>query len=189
VGNSGFRFMTLGLIVLAGAFILRGWFSGDSMAAVYFAAAAAGFALVVYGGILWLRERGKTDEQRQKEKAALWEQVLLSTMARMAYADTNILHVEVETACKVFHECTGRKVDAPTVRVAARGDLTEDKAFRRYLGGVEGRLTRDEKIAVMKGLARVIEADGRVSLGEVGFFDEVAGALKLKPGDLLEIKK
>ncbi|HXV73233.1 MAG TPA: hypothetical protein VD713_00735, partial [Sphingomonadales bacterium] len=64
-----------------------------------------------------------------------------------------------------------------------------DKAFRKYLAGVESRLTRNEKISVMKGLARVIEADGRVSIGEVGFFDEVASALRLKPGDLLELKK
>ena len=113
----------------------------------------------------------------------------MNTLARMSYADTNILHVEVETVCKVYRECTGRAIDAPTVRVAARGDLTEDKAFRKYLGGVEGRLTRDEKISVIKGLARVIEADGRVSVGEVGFFDEVAGALKLTPGDLLDFKK
>lgn len=189
MGNSGIRNIVIGLVLLAALFILRGWLSGPSLNLVFYVAAAAGFALVLYGSFAWIRERGKSDEQRLQEKTKVWEQVLLNTLARMAYADTNILHVEVETVCTVYQECTGRKIDGPSVRVAARGDLTEDQAFRKYLGGVEGRLTRDEKISVMQGLAHVIKADGRVSIGEVGFFDEVASALKLKPGDLLEIKK
>lgn len=189
MGNSGFRFVVIGLVVLAAGFILRTWITGTAMDLAYYALAAVGLALVVYGSIVWIRERGKSDEQRQHEKAKLWEQVLLNTLARMSYADTNILRVEVETVCKVYKESTGRVVDAPSVRVAARGDLTEDRAYKKYLTGVEGKLTREEKIAVMKGLARVIGADGRVSVGEVGFFDEVANALKLKPGDLLELKK
>ncbi|HXV73504.1 MAG TPA: hypothetical protein VD713_02115, partial [Sphingomonadales bacterium] len=116
------RFIVIGFVLLASAFILRGWFSGPSFETGYYILAGAGFALVVFGGYAWLRERGKTDEERREEKAKLWEEVLLSALARMAYADTNIHHIEVATACKVYLECTGRSVNAPTVRVAARGD-------------------------------------------------------------------
>lgn len=189
MGRSGIRNIVLGIVFVAVGILLRDWFVDWGASFLFYVIIAAGLLLGVYGLFQFNSERGKPEEQRLKEKKDLTREVFLKTLARVSYADTNINPVEVSTICKVYKEVTGKKVDEVTVRVAARGDVHETKAFHKYLRGVRDKLDHADKMTIMKGVVRVIEADGKRAVGEVRFFNEVAKELKLNPGDLLELTK
>lgn len=121
------------------------------------------------------------------EDGNLLQDTLLRTLARMSYADTNVQCGEVETIQKIYLDVTGNEVSEADIRVASRADLYEHQPFEKYLGGVQKKISLDDKMVIMCALAEVIRVDGNISPGEIDFFNEVGNALKLNPADLKDL--
>lgn len=121
------------------------------------------------------------------EEDNLLHDTLLRTLARMSYADSNINCGEVQTIRKIYLEVTGKDVSEADIRVASRADLYEREPFEKYLGGVQKKISRDDKMVIMCAMAEVIRVDGNISPGEISFFNQVGVALKLAPADLKDL--
>ena len=186
MGNSGLMYIILGAIIMAGGYFLKGQFTDWGMYPLYIGVETVGLGVFLFGvfAIIKGRRAGASPEEKQN----LTYEVILKTLSRMTYADTNIEKVEVDAVKGIYKKCTGQSVTDADIRVAARGDLHEDRAFKKYLGQSQSHISKEDKCLIMQCLADVIKADGKVSPGEVAFFDEVGQALKLTPADIANFK-
>lgn len=152
---------------------------------VRYAILGAGLILLIIGVMRVLRDRAITADSNPDRPLA--DEVLLRSLARMAYSDTNVDNVEVETIQRIFQDAAGQKVESSEIRSAARGDLYESTSFDKYLATVASKLSDDDKKRIAKAMCEVIKADGRHSPFEVEFFNKAVGALKLSPADLADV--
>ena len=180
--NSNTRLLIIGAVLFVGGFLMDSQLKGMGGDMVYYGVLLVG-ALLVILGLVGKQKEGGIDASLSDDELA--HEALLKTLARMTDADFNIMEVEIDSVCKVFKDLTGKDITSADVRVAAKGDFFEEAKFQTYLGGVAGRVTKDHKILIMKGLATVMKADGIVDPLEVDFFNDVAKALKMEPGDLI----
>ncbi|TNE63938.1 MAG: hypothetical protein EP335_08105 [Alphaproteobacteria bacterium] len=120
------------------------------------------------------------DEKGAEDKNALRNEALLMTLARGTSSDANIAALEVETVCRIYKEVTGEDVSGKDVRVAAISDLFKEASLERYLSKAAGKLSADDRKVIVKALASVIYADGKVNPLEADFFNEVAATMGLK---------
>lgn len=146
---------------------------------------AAGAILLVIGIMRILRDRAIAADSDPNRPLA--DEVLLRSLARLAYSDTNVDKVEVDTIRRIYKDATGEDVDGSEVRSASRGDLYEATSFDKYLSAVGGKLSDDDKKRIVKAMGEVIRADGRHSPFEVDFFNKAVGALKLSAADLADV--
>lgn len=183
----GIRNIIIGAVILAAGALFKSQLTAAGAALLFYGALIIGAVLMGYGLVEFIRDRNKDDAERQAEKRTLANEVLFRALARTTAADTNIQRVEVETVRNIYRDMTGDEVSTSEIRVAAQADLYERQPFKSYLAGVQAQIDGDDKRLIMKALAAVIKADGRVSPFEVDFFNEVAGALKLSPADLADL--
>lgn len=141
--------------------------------------ASLGGVLKIFGG----------SEPNAAEKAELWKEVMLMTLARATGADTNVKAVEVETVRTVLRAHTGEDVSAADIRVAAHSKLYEKAPLDRYLSSAARKLDVDQRVDIAQALAEIMKADERVSSMEVNFFNKVAAALRLTPAQLAGLKE
>jgi len=179
-------YIVLGIIIMAGGYFLKGEFNEWGFPAIYYVVEVVGLIVFLLGAFAVFKGRGSGVSEEDKKN--LTHEVILKTLSRMTYADTNTEKAEVETVKKIYKKVTGKTVTDADIRVAARGDLHEDQAFHKYLGQSQGHISQEDKCLIMQCLADVIKADGKVSPGEVAFFDEVGNALKLSPADIANFK-
>lgn len=180
---SGWAIIIAGLVLLAVALLGGDAILGGNQIA-FFVVLAAGVVCLGYGA---MKQFGGEDAETA-EGRTLADEVLFRTLSRMASADTNIGQSEVETVQRIYQAASGEEVTAGDVRTAARGDLYEDRPFDKYLSGVEGRLSHDEKMRVVKAMCEVIGADERTSPFETEFFNMVTENLKLTAADLADLR-
>lgn len=83
---------------------------------------------------------------------------------------------------------TGEDFPAADVRVAAQSAIFESAPLDRYLNASARKLKTEDRVSIAEALAEVINSDGRVSNLEIAFFNEVAGALKLTPAQLMGLQ-
>ena len=124
-------------------------------------------------------------EPTEAELAELHKEVMLMTLARATSADTNIKDIEVEQVRDVLKRRTGEDVSAADVRVAAQSAIFESAPLDRYLNTSAKKLSWQDRISIAEALAEIIKSDGRISDLEIGFFNDVAGALQLTPAQLM----
>lgn len=183
----GIRNIIIGAVILAAGALFKSQLTAAGAALLFYGALIVGAVLMGYGLVEFIRDRNKDDAERQAEKRTLANEVLFRALARMSSADTNIRPVEVETIRNIYLDMTGDEISVSEVRVAAQADLYERQPFKKYLAGVQAQIDGDDKRLIMKALAAVIKADGRISPFEVDFFNEVASALKLSHSDLTDL--
>ena len=119
------------------------------------------------------------------EKKALLAEAALVTLARATSADTHIHPIEVEAVQKALKEITEGDFSSKTIRVAANSDLFDRAPLSKYLDRAAKVLDRDERISIVKALAKVIKSDVRVSSYEEDYFNMVCNALRLTPSQLV----
>jgi len=182
------RNIVIGAAILVAAFLFRVKLVAVAPELFYYAVLFAGAALVIYGLMGHFRSRKGGEEAAEESGRSLAHEVLLKSLARMSYADTHIADIEVETIQRIYQETTGEEISRGDVRVAARADIYEEESFEKYLAGVQGSLSDDDKKMIMTALAAVIRADGSVSPFEVDFFNQVCEALKVPAACLSDLE-
>ncbi|MCH8203153.1 MAG: TerB family tellurite resistance protein [Proteobacteria bacterium] len=182
------RNIVIGAAILVAAFLFRVKLVAVAPELFYYAVLVAGAALVIYGLMGHFRSRKGGEEAAEESGRSLAHEVLLKSLARMSYADTHIADIEVETIQRIYQETTGEEISRGDVRVAARADIYEEESFEKYLAGVQGSLSDDDKKMIMTALAAVIRADGSVSPFEVDFFNQVCEALKVPAACLSDLE-
>ena len=118
------------------------------------------------------------------QESELFKEVLLMTLARAADADINIQAVEVDRIREILKAHTGEDFTVADIRVAARAELYAEATLVKYLGSVYKKLSDAHCAATIQALADVFRSDQSVSVLEVDFFDNVAGALHVKPSQV-----
>lgn len=176
------RNIIIGALVLAAGLLADSQLKNMGGDILYYAVLVLGVIFLACG----IRSYMKSDDADISDDD-LVKKVMLETLARMSYADTNTHAVEVEAVRRVYKHETGIDITDADVRVAARSDLREIKPFKTYLGNVQGRLDKTAKCSIMRALADVVKADAVVSASEVEFFNEIGVALKLNPADLTDL--
>jgi uncharacterized tellurite resistance protein B-like protein len=118
------------------------------------------------------------------QESELFKEVLLMTLARAADADINIQTVEVDRIREILKAHTGEDFTTADIRVAARAELYAEATLVKYLGSVYKKLSDEHRAETIQALADVFRSDQSVSVLEVDFFDNVAGALHVKPSQV-----
>ena len=185
---SNIRNILIGLAVLVAGYLFREQITGISELLFYLVVIVGAFMLLS-GLYKFIQDKSTSESDREEKKRTLTQEVLLKTLARASYADTNIQEVEVEIIQKLYRDATGGDVSSADIRVAARADLYENQPFEKYLAEIQGELDHDDKCKIMEALSAVIKADGSISLFEVDFFNDVGKALRLAPADLAHLEE
>jgi uncharacterized tellurite resistance protein B-like protein len=119
-----------------------------------------------------------------EEKQALFQEVMIMTLARATSSDTNIEPVEVETVQALLREEAGADISETDIRLAAASALFENTPLEKYLAKAGSKLDTGDRVRVVQALAKVIKSDVRVSNMEANFFNMVATALNVRPAEL-----
>lgn len=188
MGKPGMRNILIGAIIMVAGYLLKTQFNEWGLSFLYYVFEVGGLLIFALGVKTFFQDKGKSDDDRAEEHTNLRNEVLLKTLARMTYADSNTKAVEVQAVQKIYKKATGKNITGPEIRVAARGDLYESKGFSRYLAGVRDKISMEDKTFIIKAMGDVVKADGSVSPGEVIFFDEVGKAFKLNPSEIVDLK-
>ena len=130
-----------------------------------------------------LRVFGGSDISADQEDA-LFEEVLLMTLARAATADVSIQHVELERIQAILKKHTGKDFSTADIRVAAREELYAEATLVKYLRGAEKKLTEAHCSEIVQALTDVFRSDSTVSGLEVDFFNNVVEALNVTPAQI-----
>jgi len=123
----------------------------------------------------------------QKTEEEIYEEVLLTTLARASKADANIHPVEIETIKEIMQRETGQEITEADIRKASRSEVNESANLRKYLRGVQSRLNDESKTTILQALVDVIKSDTHVNVLEIDFFNRVADALRIAPTEQLEV--
>lgn len=188
MGAPGVKNLIIGIVVMFAGYFLKGLFGDWGLAFAYYVVEFIGLVIFLVGAITFFKSRSNV-EPGSDGHLALRNEVLLKCLARMTYADTNTKAVEVEAVRKIYKKATGKTLKDAEIRVAARGDLHEPKAFDRYLSSCQSKLTAEDKTYIIKAMADVVKSDGSVSPGEIEFFDQVGKCFKLNPSEIVDLKK
>jgi len=127
----------------------------------------------------------KGGEPSDEERANLFKETLLMTLARASDADSNVSPVEVETVQTIVQRVTGEAVSAGDIRVAAASELYETGPLEQHLSRVGGRIDAAQRVTIVESLAEVIKSDVQITSREVNFFNMVADALNVTPAELV----
>ncbi|MFQ5609647.1 MAG: TerB family tellurite resistance protein [Woeseiaceae bacterium] len=126
---------------------------------------------------------GGSDVSEAQQKA-LFEEVLLMTLARAADADINIQRAEVERIQGILKDHTGKEFSAADVRVAARAELYAEANLRKYLSKVARKMRPEHRAETVQALGEVFRSDEDVSVLEVDFFNRTVEAMGATPAEI-----
>ena len=183
LGSKNSIFLGLAIVVLG--FVFKGQVIDAGGSNLYYLVMFIGLAISIFG--IYTQMNGNNLDAHLSEEE-LRNKVILHTLARMTNADSNVMQVEVEAVKKTYNDITGSEITSKDIRVAALGELFEEKPFCNFLGKAEGRISVENKKKIMKALSTVMQSDGVVNPLEVEFFNTVAKCLKMEAGDLVDIK-
>jgi len=142
-------------------------------------------AIADLSNVLKIFRGGESAENRE----ALFEEVLLMTLARATSSDANIDPCEVETVQAILKEETGEDFSAADIRLASRPALYEEAPFSKYLASVRKKLDSRDISHIIRCLARVIKSDTNVRELEIDFFNMVADTLRATPSEIIGLIK
>jgi uncharacterized tellurite resistance protein B-like protein len=133
------------------------------------------------GNVLKIFGGSEVSAEAQRE---LFHEVLLMVLARASSSDSSIQGIEVKTIQDIIKRETGNAISEQDVRRAARTELYETTPLDKYLASASGKLSNQDRVAVVSLLADVIRSDTEVSVLEIDFFNMVAGALKATAAEI-----
>ena len=119
------------------------------------------------------------------QETALFNEVLLMTLARASSSDANIDPVEVSTIQRIMKRETGEDLSEAEVRRAARTELYEEANLRKYLRSVRRQVTASNRVKIIHALADVIKSDTSINVLEIDFFNRVADSLRVTPAEMM----
>lgn len=115
------------------------------------------------------------------------QEAMLKTLSVMTHIDTNIHPVEVEMVQNIMKEEMGIDVPSSDVYVAAKSEYIQDEDVDKYLKSVKKDLSDDCKKMIVRGLKKIILADGKAHSYEKTLFNKVCAALDLTAADVIEL--
>lgn len=182
LGSKNSIFVGFAIIILG--FVFKEQIVSSAGNNAFYIVILIGLGLSAYGVY---RQMSENSEDNHLSEEELRNKVILHTLARMTNADSNVMQVEVESVRATYKSITGDDITSKDIRVAALGELFEDKPFQSYLKKAEDRISIDSKKKIMKALSTIMESDGVVNPQEVEFFNTVAKCLNLEAAELLDI--
>lgn len=120
-----------------------------------------------------------------EEQTKLFEEMLFLTLSRASRSDLDISEVEIERIQHILKEAAGIDATEQEIRTAGMSELYEVAPLEKYAVKAAKGLTVKQRHTIVQALYDVIGVDGKVSLTEAEFFDNIAGAMNLKPIEMM----
>ena len=119
---------------------------------------------------------------------ALFEEVLLLVLARASRVDANIDSIEIRHVQRALKEITGSEYSEAEVQTAASSEIFETQSLEKTLSNASGKLSSENKAAILRCLAELLQSDDVIRDPELEFFDHVAVALRASPSEIAGLK-
>lgn len=118
----------------------------------------------------------------------LFEEVLMLVLARASRVDSNIDSIEVKHVQRALKEITGTDYSEAEVQTAASSEIFETQSLEKTLAKASGKLSTENKAAILRCLAELLQSDDVIRDPEIEFFDHVAVALRASPSEIAGLK-
>jgi len=118
----------------------------------------------------------------------LFEEVLMLVLARASRVDSNIDSIEVKHVQRALKEITGTDYSEAEVQTAASSEIFETQSLEKTLAKASGKLSTENKAAILRCLAELLQSDDVIRDPELEFFDHVAVALRASPSEIAGLK-
>lgn len=119
---------------------------------------------------------------------ALFGEVLLLVLARASRVDSNIDSIEIRHVQRALKEITGTEYSEAEVQTAASSEIFETQSLEKTLSKASGKLSSENKAAILRCLAELLQSDDVIRDPELEFFDHVAVALRASPSEIAGLK-
>ena len=119
---------------------------------------------------------------------ALFEEVLLLVLARASRVDSNIDSIEVRHVQRALKDVTGAEYSEAEVQTAASSEIFEAQSLEKTVAKASGKLSSDNKAAILHCLAELLRSDDVIRDPELEFFDHIAVALRASPSEIAGLK-
>ena len=119
---------------------------------------------------------------------ALFEEVLLLVLARASRVDSNIDSIEVRHVQRALKDVTGAEYSEAEVHSAASSEIFETQSLEKTVAKASGKLSSDNKAAILHCLAELLRSDDVIRDPELEFFDHIAVALRASPSEIAGLK-
>lgn len=119
------------------------------------------------------------------EQTKLFEELLFLTLSRASRSDLDISEIEVSRIQSILKDVADIDATDQEIRTAGMSELYEVAPLDKYVAKAAKSLSVKQRHTIVASLFDVISVDDRVSMSEAEFFDSVAGAMNLKPIELL----
>jgi len=119
---------------------------------------------------------------------ALFQEVLLLVLARASRVDSNIDSIEVRHVQKALKDATGAEYSEADVQTAASSEIFETQSLEKTVAKASGKLSSDNKAAILRCLAELLRSDDVIRDPELEFFDHIAVALRASPSEIAGLK-
>ncbi|MBX2838513.1 MAG: TerB family tellurite resistance protein [Gammaproteobacteria bacterium] len=120
-----------------------------------------------------------------EEQTKLFEEMLFLTLSRASRSDLDISEVEIARIQQILKEAAGIEATEQEIRTAGMSELYEVAPLEKYAAKAAKGLNVKQRHTIVQALYDVIGVDGKVSLTEANFFDSIAGAMNLKPIEMM----
>ena len=128
------------------------------------------------------------NNDEDNDAKALFEEVLLLVLARASRVDSNIDSIEVRHVQRALKEITGTDYSEAEVQTAASSEIFETQSLEKTLAKASGKLSTENKAAILRCLAELLQSDDVIRDPELEFFDHVAVALRASPSEIAGLK-
>ena len=120
-----------------------------------------------------------------EEQTKLFEELLFLTLSRASRSDLDISEVEVAKIQQILKESAGIEASEQEIRTAGMSELYEVAPLEKYVAKASRGLTVAQRRTIVASLFELIGVDGKYSLTEAEFFDNIANAMNLKPIEMM----
>ena len=120
-----------------------------------------------------------------EEQTKLFEELLFLTLSRASRSDLDISEVEVTKIQQILKDSAGIEASEQEIRTAGMSELYEVAPLEKYVAKASKGLTVAQRRTIVSALFELIGVDGKYSLTEAEFFDNIANAMNLKPIELM----
>jgi len=119
------------------------------------------------------------------EQEKLFQDLLFLVLSRASRSDLDISEVEIETIQKILKDTGGIETTPQEIRTAGMSELYEVAPIEKYASRTSRSLTIKQRHTILKALYEVVGIDGVYSHSEAQFFDSIAGAMRLRPIEMM----
>jgi uncharacterized tellurite resistance protein B-like protein len=111
--------------------------------------------------------------------------MLFLTLSRASRSDLDISEVEIARIQHILKDVAGIEASEQEIRTAGMSELYEVAPIEKYAAKAAKGLSVKQRYTIVHALYDVIGVDGKVSLTEAHFFDNIASAMNLKPIEMM----